>query len=152
MIYLLDTNILLLYLRDKNRSVYLDQTYQPLQSPNIPFISVVSVGEIRSLALQNSWGEEKQQKLSQFLKQFIIADIKVETIIHQYAEIDAFSQGKLKFFSLNDSARNMSKNDLWIAATASVLNATLLTTDKDFNHLHGKFLKLAYIDITQMNA
>ncbi|MDB5243595.1 MAG: hypothetical protein JWP57_4220 [Spirosoma sp.] len=37
-----------------------------------------------------------------------------------YAQIDANSQGKLKLQSLQPgmSARNMGKNDLWIAATA----------------------------------
>ena len=30
------------------------------------------------------------------------------------------------------TARNMGKNDVWIAATAYVLRATLVTTDKDF--------------------
>jgi len=41
----------------------------------------------------------------------------------------------------------MGKNDLLIAATASVLNATLLTTDQDFNHLHNEFLNLEFIRI-----
>ncbi len=40
------------------------------------------------------------------------------------------------------SARNMGKNDLWIAATAHVLGAKLLTTDADFNHLNEVFLDL----------
>ena len=63
-------------------------------------------------------------------------------IIKRYAEIDAFSQDKLKNRPLNYSARNMGKNDLWIAATASVLNIPLMTTDNDFNHLDKVFLKL----------
>jgi tRNA(fMet)-specific endonuclease VapC len=40
------------------------------------------------------------------------------------------------------SARNMGKNDLWIAATASVLDIPLMTTDNDFAHLDPVFLKL----------
>ena len=44
------------------------------------------------------------------------------------------------------SSRNMGKNDLWIAAAASVLNAKLLTTDKDFDHLNEEFLEIIYID------
>jgi tRNA(fMet)-specific endonuclease VapC len=40
----------------------------------------------------------------------------------------------------------MGKNDLWIAATASVLKARLLTTDHDFDHLDGIFLDVLYID------
>jgi predicted nucleic acid-binding protein len=40
----------------------------------------------------------------------------------------------------------MGKNDLWIAATASVLEATLLTLDHDFNHLRNEFLQVETID------
>jgi tRNA(fMet)-specific endonuclease VapC len=41
----------------------------------------------------------------------------------------------------------MGKNDIWIAATASVLNAVLLTTDNDFDHLHDEFLTVARVDL-----
>jgi len=41
----------------------------------------------------------------------------------------------------------MGKNDIWIAATAKVLNVTLLTTDNDFNHLKDKFIKLEKIEL-----
>jgi tRNA(fMet)-specific endonuclease VapC len=44
------------------------------------------------------------------------------------------------------TARNMGKNDLWIAATGSVLKATLLTMDEDFNHLNKIFLDVVRID------
>jgi len=33
----------------------------------------------------------------------------------------------------------MGKNDLWIAATAHILRATLVTTDKDFDHVQNFF-------------
>jgi predicted nucleic acid-binding protein len=33
-------------------------------------------------------------------------------------------------------------DDLWIAATAKVANATLLTIDGDFDHLHMKFIEV----------
>lgn len=46
------------------------------------------------------------------------------------------------------TSRNMGKNDLWIAATASVTNATLITTDKDFYHLNNTYLKLTIIKST----
>ena len=39
----------------------------------------------------------------------------------------------------------MGKNDLWIAATASVFDLTLLTMDKDFEHLNKEFLSRAQI-------
>ena len=142
--YILDTNILLIYLRDKNISQTLNDKYQSLIFPNSSVISVVTVGELRSIALQNYWGQKKIKQLQQFIDHFLIADINVKSIIQRYAEIDAFSQGKLKDKPLGESSRNMGKNDLWIAATASVLNIPLITTDKDFLHLDNIFLKLEY--------
>jgi tRNA(fMet)-specific endonuclease VapC len=50
------------------------------------------------------------------------------------------------------TARNMGKNDLWIAATGSVINATLLTIDDDFNHLNKVFLEVVRIDQTLTGA
>lgn len=76
----------------------------------------------------------------------LIADINIEPIIESYAEIDAYSQNKLPGRPLPLTARNMGKNDLWIAATTSVLGATLLTTDTDFEHLNGLFLSVASVN------
>ncbi len=145
--YLLDTNILLIYLREKQLAEIIDKQYKVLSYPNIPIISVVTVGELMSIAIQNNWGELRLARLNEFVKQFLIADINVESVIQRYAEIDAFSQGKKPNQALKSSAKNMGKNDLWIAATASVLNIPLLTTDKDFSHLDNEFLKVIYIGI-----
>ncbi|MDN5203316.1 hypothetical protein QQ008_18155 [Fulvivirgaceae bacterium BMA10] len=41
---------------------------------------------------------------------------------------------------MGSSAKNMGKNDLWIAATAFVAKAELITMDGDFDHLNGEFL------------
>ena len=40
----------------------------------------------------------------------------------------------------------MGKNDLLIAATSSILKATLLTTDNGFEHLNGVYLDMIYVD------
>ncbi|CAG4991557.1 hypothetical protein DYBT9275_00778 [Dyadobacter sp. CECT 9275] len=105
------------------------------------------VAELRSLALQNKWGIIKRQELDIYLNEFVRIDKMTNEIVNRYAEIDAYSQGKLDTKPFADSARNMGKNDLWIAAITSVLNATLITTDKDFQHLHKHFLQVAYFDI-----
>ncbi|WP_162996638.1 type II toxin-antitoxin system VapC family toxin [Mucilaginibacter celer] len=39
----------------------------------------------------------------------------------------------------------MGKNDLWIASTAALLGLTLVTTDKDFDHLHQIFMEVKRI-------
>jgi tRNA(fMet)-specific endonuclease VapC len=44
----------------------------------------------------------------------------------------------------------MGKNDLWIAATASVFNLTLLTSDQDFSHLDKTYLDVEIVDIQKI--
>jgi len=73
-------------------------------------------------------------------------------LISKYGDIDAFSQGKIKVDNINFTSRNMGKNDLWIAATASHFNLKLLTTDKDFIYLNNVYLDLEEIDIASFKA
>ncbi len=122
-------------------------TYNPLAAAATSIISVVNEGELRSIALQRNWGNRKMDAVETMLKKFLIADIHVREIIEIYAQIDAFSQGKLLAKPLGMTARSIGKNDLGIAATASVLKIPLLTTDKDFLHLDGIFLDLAFVDL-----
>ncbi len=65
--YLLDTNILLVYLRKQKTKDYIDENYQPFSAPNIPLLSVVSKGEIKSVGLRNKWGLARLQSLDLFL-------------------------------------------------------------------------------------
>lgn len=81
------------------------------------------------------------------MNDFYPTDIFSEETIDCYAEIDAFSQGKLPDKPLGLTARNMGKNDLWIAATAHVLGAKLLSTDVDFDHLDGVYFDLLRIKV-----
>lgn len=142
MIYLLDTNIILLNLQRKPIAFRIRDELGLNNFTNDVYISVVTIGEIQSLALQNKWGQARIELLANYLDTFITLDIHVSEVINRYAQIDAYSQNKLLDNPLNMSARNMGKNDLWIAATASVIEATLVTTDNDFNHLDGQFLSV----------
>lgn len=146
--YLLDTGILLGYIRGAGYAEYAERRYGLSQPPNVPLVSVVSKGEIYSLAIQFNWGAQKRQDLDDLLRRIPAVDINTDQIIHRYAEIDAYSQGKNRTKPLPNgvSSRNMGKNDIWIAATSSILNATLLTTDNGFDHLDGVFLTVVYID------
>lgn len=144
--YLLDTNILLHYIRQSSLGEAIDRQFTPFSGSNEVFVSVISVGELKSIALQNQWGARKIGLMESFLSKMLIADINIEPIIESYAEIDAYSQNKLPGRPLPLTARNMGKNDLWIAATTSVLGATLLTTDTDFEHLNGLFLSVASVN------
>lgn len=124
-----------------------------LFSPNNTLIiSVVSIGEAKSLAIQRKWGKDKINKLEYLLKKLLIADINVTKVIERYAEIDAYSQGKLESKKGKFSSRNMGKNDIWIASTASVLTAKLITTDQDFRHLDKEYLDLIEINVDEVKS
>lgn len=144
--YLLDTNIILIYIRDEVTRDFIEQKYNPFGADNNPIISVVTIGEIKSIAKRNHWGDKKWKLMEAILKDLIIADIHSEDVIEMYAEIDAYSQGSLKDRPLGLTSRNMGKNDLWIAATAGVTNAQLITTDQDFDHLNEEYINLIRID------
>lgn len=147
MVYLLDTNIVLTILRSKEKARVIERQTGVFLAAHTPIISVVTIGEILSIAKRNKWGKQRITLLQNILHKFLVVDIGNEKILDEYAQIDAFSQGKLDGKPLNTTARNMGKNDLWIAATASVANATLVTTDNDFNHLQGTFLDLILIQL-----
>jgi tRNA(fMet)-specific endonuclease VapC len=144
MSYLVDTNIVLLAIRHEKFKTYFMQNFYRRKQPVL--LSVVSVGELRAIAMRSGWGKQKYNLLADLLPQLLVVDINAEDIIQRYAEIDNYSQGKLPTHPSSFSARNMGKNDLWIAATASVLGATLLTTDNDFLHLQSTFLAIEQLD------
>ena len=84
--------------------------------------------------------------LEQRLVSLLVIPINRTDIHAAYAEIQAYSQGKIATKPLGQSARNMGKNDLWIAATTHVLEASLLTADKDFQHLDQVYFPLELIE------
>ncbi|WP_390553510.1 PIN domain-containing protein [Singulisphaera acidiphila] len=100
-------------------------------------ISVVTVGEMKSLARQLDWGVAKLDALEIMLQQLVWIDISDSQILEAYGEIDHASR---------KAGRVIGKNDVWIAATARVSGATLLTTDLDFEHLHGTWIDRIWID------
>jgi predicted nucleic acid-binding protein len=148
--YILDTTILIIYIRDKELRNQIEEKYNLFSSPNIPIVSVVSAGELYSMAKQNKWGKQKISAIETLLKEVVIIDLHFAPLIELYAQIDAYSQGKLENMPLNDSARNMGKNDLWIAATSAMTKAKLLTTDDDFDHLDKVFIDVDKVGITIM--
>jgi len=126
--YILDTNIVLAYFQNNEKIIAEIESIFPLfTDENITVISIVTVGELYSLALQRQWGQVKIKKIFGLIKEFVIVDINADDIIERYAIIDAYSQGKLKQNPLPTgmSSRNMGKNDLWIAATSAITKSTL---------------------------
>lgn len=145
--YTFDTNILLYIFREAELKYKLLEVLDLNNPNNILIISAVSIGELHALALKNKWGKRKQSTLMEFLEDFVVIPIDNNEITNIYAQIDAFSQGKLTTNPLKMTARNMGKNDLWIAATAVLTNSQRLTTDQDFSHLDSVFLDLNLIRV-----
>lgn len=148
--FVLDTNILVYFVRSDEYIRQLESQYSLFSSDNATFISIVSVGEIRSLAFQFGWGEAKRKRMNYFLQALRPYPIDGDEMTATYADIDAYSNGNHPtiFLPPKTSARNMGKNDLWIAATTSLFNATLITTDDDFSHLAPQFFKIEKIDFS----
>lgn len=147
--YLLDTNIILLYTRDNSMIERLEADLELFNGTHRLFVSFVAVAEIRSIAFQNNYGVRRMAYLEQMLQNFTVLDINRENILERYIEIDAYSQGNHPRLRSEFSARNMGKNDLWIAATSSVYGLTLITTDKDFEHLNAVFLEVQRVDLEE---
>jgi tRNA(fMet)-specific endonuclease VapC len=141
--FLLDTNILLIL--SKNRSsAFLDSIID--NEDNRIYLSIVTLAEIKSIGFRNNWGKEKWDILDTILKRFAIMEVN-ESLLETYVQIDAYSQRRNPSFQEYGFAtpRNMGKNDLWIASTAALLGLTLVTTDKDFDHLHLVFMEVKRI-------
>ena len=136
--YLPDTNLLINMVRDNALAAYIRQHYSLYMAEPCPLYSVVSAGELRAFAArQKNWVERHFTQMKYILEIFECVWIDTPELVTAYALIDAYSL---------TMGRSMGKNDLWIAATANVLDAHLLTTDKDFDHLDPLFLTHTYID------
>ena len=126
-----DTNLIIYHIRKQQRL------------PGQMVIPMAVVGELEAFALKSDWGYQKVTFLQSLLDYYPLVETTRE-LTEWYARIDAYSQGKLKGRPLPKglSARNVGKNDLWIAATALFFDFELHTTDSDFDHLVNYDLRL----------
>lgn len=143
----IDTSIILHILRNNATAKAVLKDIAAFTVEPILVISTVTKGELKSFAKQRNWGETKTKNIDAFLENITAVDITFanEDLHLVYTNIDAFSKrkttdtgGKL----LKGSAKTMGKNDLWIAATAHLLDAPLMTTDGDFDHLNKTFIEV----------
>ena len=140
-VLLLDTNILLIYARAGEPSQHLEAQLG-LQDGRIQgVISVISIGEALAFAQKNNWGQTRRDELMKLVRTKLVPiDINRPEIFAAYADIDHYCEKVVK------SARCIGQNDLWLAATAHVLQCELVTTDKDFDHLDGNKIRRRWID------
>ena len=71
------------------------------------------------------------------MRELVPVNIDTRPVLDRYAEMATF---------LRQSGRTVSDNDVWIAACAAAADATLLTTDRDFDPLVPRYLDRVWID------
>jgi hypothetical protein len=70
----LDTNILVHWLRGKDAALKLRQDYELGARRPRPIVPVVVKAEIKSLALQFGWGQQRHEALDALLRELPVAD------------------------------------------------------------------------------
>lgn len=140
--YTLDTNVLLFYVRDKITRRFIDEKFGPFSDENESIISIVSIGEIYSLAAKNKWGETKLKVVEKLIDDLVVVEVRYKDLIDLYVDIDTYSNKSNPKRVVKGSAVKMGKNDLWIAATAAITDSKLLTADGDFDHLDGEYFEV----------
>lgn len=134
---LLDTNVLVHVIRLSPLGERLLNEFNLLVRVITPTISYVTLAELYAFGRKNGWGEQKLQFIETIRMNLLVAPIERNPILHAYAELDAFAE---------ENGKSIGKNDLWIAATAKVMEAHLLTTDKDFKPLRELLPNLVLIE------
>jgi tRNA(fMet)-specific endonuclease VapC len=134
---LLDTNVVLHISRASPVAERVEREFHLKDNSERSLVSAVSVGEALAMAERNGWGDSKWQRLRQTLSSLILVDISSDQVLSNYATIDTFQKHR---------GLNIGQNDVWIAATARAIDACLITTDRDFDGLHGQFVNRVWID------
>ena len=138
-LYLLDTNILVHFVRDSRVWRRIEGRYSILLRDPTPIISTITIGELVSFGRRNGWGPHRRAQadyICAHLRPVLVGD---RPLYEAYAAIEAFTRGH---------GRPMGDNDIWIAATARSNGATILTTDRDFGHLAPALVQVEWFDPT----
>ena len=148
--FLLDTGMLLGFIREAPWALRVRTQCDLGNEETMVFTSVICQGELRALAEKFGWVKDKRIQLEDVLNKFPTLDINKQPILNAYALIDAWTHGKTVVSPRQTPppkpAVPMKQNDLWIAATVHESKATLLSTDKDFDHLNGVWISFVYVD------
>jgi predicted nucleic acid-binding protein len=125
MIFLLDTTIFSEFMR---RSLRARERLESLQTSDRVLISTITLGEIQYGIHSLPAGKRRQaleRETIHLLSMIPCLGVPPEAT-GIYAELKVKAVGK---------SAGLSENDLWIASHAAVLNAVLVTADKDFSLL-----------------
>lgn len=115
----LDTTVVSLMLRNDLRL----SRYTPHVTGCDLYISFQTIAEMRYGASAARWGPRRRAELETFLRRFELVQYSDELA-------NAWAQTMLE---ARRAGRRLEAGDAWVAATARLLNAPLLTDDKDIS-------------------
>jgi len=141
--YVLDTNVLLALIRGKELGRSIDEAYGLRANLQRHVVSIFSQAELWVLADTNSWSDAKRDAIRWMFENLVVLPVDGQDLIDAYVQV---SRADADWW---EGARNMGKNDIWIAATALQTGLPLLTTDKDFRFLNGGLIEVFWIDPDQ---
>lgn len=139
--FVLDTNILLHYVRQSELAQEVERELNLLSKDAIPMIASVSIGEMEGFVQRQEWGQAKINRLKKLVEKIAVIDIAAadDQLMNAYATLWNYSKNALPGDKLGKSI-GIGQNDVWIAALAHTAKAALVTTDGDFDHLNGKWI------------
>lgn len=139
--FVLDTNILLHYVRQSELVQEVERELNLLSQNAIPMIASVSIGEMEGFVQRQEWGQAKINRLKKLVEKIAVIDIAAadDQLMNAYATLWNYSINALPGDKLGKSI-GIGQNDVWIAALAHTAKAALVTTDGDFDHLNDKWI------------
>ena len=139
--FVLDTNILLHYVRRTELAQEVERELNLISQNAIPMIASVSIGEMEGFVQRQEWGQAKINRLKKLVEKIAVIDIAAadDQLMNAYATLWNYSKNALPGDKLGNSI-GIGQNDVWIAALAHTAKAALVTTDGDFDHLNGKWI------------
>jgi predicted nucleic acid-binding protein len=142
--YLIDTNIVFLWAKGGAAADYLRRTYR-LDDPLVrPLICEITQAEAFAFASYRQWGADRIESLQELLASTVMIDISDADVLDAYVDLYVAARS-----SGNDYQNN--QNDLWIAAAAKAVGATLVTDDNRFAALAPHHLDCVVITADRQN-
>ena len=135
-ILVLDTSVVVDVARNNRSGQAILETYSLKNRADRPLISVITTGEMLGIAKAQAWSSDKTKVLHELLSEFVKLELTPE-VIEAYSDLVALCRQQNHTMG--------QQNDMWIAATAKVTGAVLLTGDSGFNWLNPQFIRVEYI-------
>lgn len=143
--YILDTNVIIALVRGNDLGKKIIEEIKPYSALNKVFLSIVTVAELQVFSAVHNWGQAKMELLYGYFDNSFSISIDNDTLLLRYLDIELYNHNRHPGFPRAGSHYKMGKNDIWIAATAIATDSTLITTDRDFEHLNNLFLPIIFV-------